>query len=83
MINGKDVAIIEVKYKAHEKDLEKLVTKKSENFKILFPKYNDYTQHLGLAAFHINDDLKQQAVEQGVIVLQRKGDVIETFMKAS
>ena len=35
MVNGKDIAIIEVKYKAHEKDLEKLLTKKQENFKEL------------------------------------------------
>ncbi|MFZ2968019.1 MAG: hypothetical protein WA080_03055 [Sulfuricurvum sp.] len=37
MVNGKDIAIIEVKYKAHEKDLEKLLTKKQTNFKELFP----------------------------------------------
>ncbi|MFZ2968576.1 MAG: YraN family protein, partial [Sulfuricurvum sp.] len=43
MVNGKDIAIIEVKYKAHEKDLEKLLTKKQENFRELFPIYKDYT----------------------------------------
>ncbi len=78
MVNGKDVAIIETKYKAHEKDLEKLITKKYENFKKLFPMYKDYTYHLALASFHINEDLKAKALEQGVIVLQRKGDVMET-----
>ena len=44
--------------------------------------YKDYNHHLGLAAFHINQDLKEEALEQGVIVLQRKGDVVETFVKA-
>ncbi len=78
MVNGRDVAIIETKYKAHEKDLEKLITKKYENFKKLFPIYKDYTHHLALASFHINEDLKEKALEQGVIVLQRKGDVVET-----
>lgn len=82
MVNGKDVAIIEVKYKAHKADLDKLLTKKYENFKILYPMYKDYNHHLGLAAFHINQDLKEEALEQGVIVLQRKGDVVETFVKA-
>jgi hypothetical protein len=38
MVNEKDIAIIEVKYKAHEKDLEKLLTKKQENFRELLPK---------------------------------------------
>jgi len=39
MINGKDIAIIEVRYKAHESDLEKLLTKKHENF-------NNYFLHI-------------------------------------
>ncbi len=38
MVNGKDVAIIEVKYKAHRDDLTKLLTKKYTNFKKLFPR---------------------------------------------
>ncbi len=80
MVNGKDIAIIEVKYKAHQSDLEKLLTKKFDNFQLLYPQYKDYTHHLGLASFHINDDLKEQALEAGVIVLQRKGDTLETFI---
>ena len=79
MVNGKDVAIIEVKYKAHEADLTKLLTKKYENFKTLFPMYKDYRHHLVLATFSIYDDLKQDALSKGVTVLQRKGDIFETF----
>jgi Holliday junction resolvase-like predicted endonuclease len=80
MVNGKDIAIIEVKYKAHEKDLEKLLTKKQENFKELFPIYKDYTHHLALASFYMPQELKEKALENNVIVLQRKGDVMETFV---
>ncbi|MFZ2967568.1 MAG: hypothetical protein WA080_00775 [Sulfuricurvum sp.] len=80
MVNGKDIAIIEVKYKAHEKDLEKLLTKKQTNFKELFPIYKDYTHHLALASFYMPPDLKEKALENNVIVLQRKGDVMETFI---
>jgi len=83
MINGKDIAIIEVKYKAHESDLEKLLTKKHENFNKLFPAYKDYTHHLVLATFSLYDDLKIKALSQGVIVLQRKGDTIESFLPAA
>jgi hypothetical protein len=79
MINGKDVAIIEVKYKAREADLTRLITKKYENFKKLFPMYKDYTHHLVLATFGLYDDLKEKALAQGVTLLQRKGDVIESF----
>ncbi|MFZ2969338.1 MAG: hypothetical protein WA080_09830, partial [Sulfuricurvum sp.] len=80
MVNGKDIAIIEVKYKAHEKDLEKLLTKKQTNFKELFPIYKDYTHHLALASFYMPPELKEKALENNVIVLQRKGDVMETFL---
>ncbi len=80
MVNGKDIAIIEVKYKAHEKDLEKLLTKKQTNFKELFPIYKDYNHHLALASFYMPPELKEKALENNVIVLQRKGDVMETFV---
>jgi len=83
MVNGKDIAIIEVKYKANDKDLEKLLTKKIENFKLLYPLYKDYNHHLGLASFHMNKDLIERALEKGVVVLQRKGDVMETYLKVS
>ena len=43
--------LIEVKYKAHKNDVEKLITKKYENFKILYPEYKYYNHHLGLASF--------------------------------
>ncbi len=79
LINGKDVAIIETKYKAHSKDIIKLVTKKLENFKILYPEYKDYAHHLALASFHINDDVKKEAKNNNIILLQRKGDLIETL----
>ena len=79
MINGSDVAIIEVKYKAHESDLEKLLTKKYSNFQKLYPMYKDYKHHLGLASFYINDKLKEIALSRGVMILQRKGDIVETY----
>lgn len=81
MVNGNDVVIIEVKYKAHEKDLERFLTKKYPNFKALYPMYKNYKHHLGLASFFISDDLKNRALDQGVMVLQRKGNVVETFLK--
>ncbi len=80
MLNGKDIAIIEVKYKAHEADLEKLLTKKYQNFKTLYPTYKDFNHHLALATFHINEEFKEKALSSGVMVLQRKGDMIETFV---
>jgi len=80
LVNGQDIALIEVKYKAHDTDLTKLLTKKISNFKTLFPMYQNYAIHPVLASFSIYEDLKRSALEQGVIVLQRKGDVMESFI---
>ena len=76
LTNGEAIAVIEVKYKAHEEDLRRLIEKKAVNFKKLFPVYRGYNHHLGLATFHIYDELKDQALSAGVTVLQRRGDVI-------
>jgi chemotaxis protein histidine kinase CheA len=80
LINGHHVAIIEVKYKAHFNDLDKLLTKKLNNFKLLFPQYTGFEYHLALASLHIHDELKQQALQSGVMVLQRSGDIMETSL---
>ena len=78
LVNGRAVFVVEVKYKAHEKDLRRLLDIKAVNFRRLFPEYADREQRFVLAAFHIRDELKRAALEQGVTVLQRKGDVIES-----
>jgi Holliday junction resolvase-like predicted endonuclease len=77
MINGKDIAIIEIKYKAHTKDIEKLANKKYKNFKALYPEYTNYNHHLALASFNINEDVKEKAKEENIMLLQRKGDIVE------
>ena len=79
LVNGREVFVVEVKYKAHERDLERLLNKKAVNFRNLFPEHASRRQRFALAAFHIHDELKQAALGQGVTVLQRKGDVIETL----
>ena len=83
LVNGSDVAIIEVKYKAHINDIESLINKKYSNFKKLYPEYKNYNHHLGLASFNINDDVKKTASQNNVMLLQRKGDIIETIMPSS
>ena len=54
--------------------------KKYNNFKKLYPEYKDYTHHLGLASFNMNEDVKELASKNNVILLQRKGDIIETIV---
>jgi len=80
LVNGKDIGIVEVKYKAHSNDVERLINKKYTNFKKLYPEYKDYNHHLGLASFNMNKDAKEIAAQNNVMLLQRKGDLIETIV---
>ncbi len=77
MTNGESVVIIEVKYKAHQNDLDKL-ERKMRNFKTLFPWFNDYKLYGALAAFHVNEVAKKEALDRGFFVLQRSGNVLQT-----
>ena len=51
LLNGDDVFIIEVKYRAHVRDVETLTGRKTEHFKWLFPLYEGHRLHSGLASF--------------------------------
>jgi len=80
LLESKDsVAIIEVKYKVHQNDVKKL-TKKIENFKTL-AQYQNHKLYVGIAGFHVSQDVIDLALENGYFVLQRKGKVIESFTK--
>jgi len=77
MTNGEAIGIVEVKYKAHEKDLNKL-ERKMKNFKTLFPVYKDYKLYGAIASFHLYDEAIEEALERGFFVLQRSGNVVQT-----
>lgn len=77
MTNGNAVGIVEVKYKVHANDLDKL-DRKMRHFKQLFPIYQDFKQYGAIAAFHINEDAKKEALQRGYFVLQRSGDLVHT-----
>jgi hypothetical protein len=77
MTNGDAIAVVEVKYKAHKNDLDKL-DRKMKHFKQLFPIYRAYKQYGAIATFHINDDAKEEALKRGYFVLQRSGDLVHT-----
>ncbi len=78
LVNGREVFVVEVKHRAHKDDLDDLLNKKAPKFRRMFPKYAGLRHRFALATFHIHDELKESALEKGVTVLQRKGDVIET-----
>jgi len=75
LYNHTSVAIIEVKYKAHENDISK-VLKKAETFRILYPHYKDFKIYLGLASMSFNPELEQKCTEQGIAVIKQVGDTV-------
>jgi len=79
LINGKNIALIEVKYKAHKNDVEKL-DKKIKNFRKLFPEYSHLKLYAGIASFHIYEEAKELAKQKGYFVLKRNGNVIEEYV---
>jgi hypothetical protein len=78
LLNGESAAIIEVKYKVHPRDVEKL-DKKVETFKKLFPEYKHLKLYTGIAGFKVVKDAFEKAYEKGYFILQRNGNVIDTF----
>jgi Holliday junction resolvase-like predicted endonuclease len=73
LLNGDSLALIEVKAKAHNNDLEKLANKKVANFSILFPMYKDYKKYAGLATFVTNAHLIEKAQELGLFLFTQHG----------
>ena len=77
MFNGESIALIECKYKAHLSDVEKLIHKKVDSFKKLFPVYANYKFYLGIASFSFYPELEEFAKQNGVAILKQKGEVVE------
>jgi len=73
MHNGASIAIIEIKYKAREKDIEDLL-KQPLIFKQLYPEYANYDLYLGLAAFHFEDDTENISKNEGIAIIKQVGD---------
>jgi hypothetical protein len=75
--NGSAVGIIEVKYKVQKGHIEKLLSKKQENFRILFPEFNNFKLYMGIAGFSFEPETESFAADNGLVVLKQKGDVIQ------
>jgi len=69
---------VEVKYKAHVNDLNKL-PKKIQELKAL-PQYKDYEAYVRIAIFYAKKELIQKVKEQSFFIVQRKGDVVISYI---
>ena len=75
LLNHTSVALIEVKYRAHSKDIPAL-RKKAENFRILFPDYKDFKIYLGFASMSFHPELEQECISEGIAVIKQVGDSV-------
>ena len=75
LYNHTSVALIEVKYKAHENDIPKVLNK-ANTFRILFPYYKDFKIYLGLASLSFYPELEQECIKQGIAIIKQVGDTV-------
>jgi len=73
LYNCTSVVIIEVKYSAERKHVERLL-KKMPIFKQLFPEYANFDFYLGLAALHFEGNTESEAIDHGIAVIKQVGD---------
>ena len=75
--NGNSVGVIEVKYKVKKDHVEQLINKKAQNFRILFTDYVDYNLYVGIAGLSFDPEAENLAIENGLVILKQKGDVVQ------
>jgi hypothetical protein len=75
--NGDTLAIIETKYRVRKDDVNILVNKKVEDFRTLFPEYNDYKIVLGIGGMSFDEEALQEANANGVGIIKVVGEKVE------
>jgi hypothetical protein len=75
--NGNTVGIVEVKHKVKKEHIEKLISQKAKNFRILFPDYSNYKLYVGIAGLAFEQKTEEFASENGIVVLKQKGNLMQ------
>ena len=75
MINGKSIAIVETKSKAHENDIPS-VLRKAITFRINFPEYAGHKVYLGLASMAFYPKLEQECIKEGFAIIKQVGGTV-------
>ena len=78
LVNGKSVAIIEVKFRAREKHVE-TVLKKVKPFRHKFPEYQNHKIYLGLASMVFDETIEDKCKENGIAVIKQVGDAVVIY----
>ena len=75
LVNGKSVAIVEVKFRARDKHVDQ-VLKKVKPFRDRFPEYKNHHLYLGLASMVFDEDIEYKCKEKGIAVIKQVGDAV-------
>jgi hypothetical protein len=75
LVNGKSVAIVEVKFRARDKHVDK-VLKKVKLFRDRFPEYQNHQVYLGFASMVFDEDIEDKCKENGIAVIKQVGDTV-------
>jgi len=78
LINGKSVAIIEVKFRVRDKHVDK-VMQKVKPFRKRFPEYKNHKVYLGLASMVFDEDIENKCKENGIAVIKQVGDNVVVY----
>ena len=77
LINDDTLALIETKYKVRDKDVTKLIDTTLNNFRILFPQYDNYKIVLGVGGMTFDKEAIDKANDNGVGLIKIVGDKVE------
>ena len=78
LINGQSIGIVEIKYKAHENDIPKIL-KKAETFRENFADYKNKKVYLGLATMAFYPDLEDECIKNGIAIVKQVGDTVVIY----
>ena len=70
LTNGKSVCIIEVKFKAHQDHIAKVLNK-AVTFRENFPYYATHQVYLGYASLSFDDIIEQECIANGIAIKNR------------
>jgi len=76
--NGSTVVLIEMKYKAGTDDVGKMFSK-LHTYRANFPMFKDYKIYLALASFRFPKPVRLKAAEEGIVLIEQRGDKIEVI----
>jgi len=76
--NGTSVALIEMKYKAGINDVGKMFSKLN-SYRANYPMDKNYKIYLCLASFRFPEAIRARAADEGIVLIQQRGDKIEVI----